>query len=183
VSESPQRVGIWEDPSFLEHCRPAIARLYAYWDGKRHGRKMPARADIDPVEMREWLGRIILYDVLRDPLNFRYRLIGSQIVYAAGADLTGCLISDQTVSSNKDATMKNLSEIVARRSFRFRNEPIQGRDNLFRSDQRIFLPLSRTDEVEMILFYYESVDLMHGGADDPRASSRIFGTIASGPKE
>lgn len=34
---------------------PGLVRLLAYWDSKRQGRCCPARADIDPVEIKELL--------------------------------------------------------------------------------------------------------------------------------
>jgi hypothetical protein len=167
---------MWEDTSFLEHCSPAVARLYAYWDSKRRGRPMPSRGDLDPVEMREWLGRIMLYDVIReDPLDFRYRLIGSHIVHACGADLTSHRISEQTVSADREGTLRGLREIAQRRTLRFRNDLNQGRQNLFTGKERIFLPLSEGTETEMILFYFHDMDLHHDGRDEERGSSALFG--------
>lgn len=66
--------------------------LYAYWRGKRrHGGLLPARADIDPVDLRDLLPRLALIDVLRDTgeLAFRYRLTGTEIVDRFGRDPTG----------------------------------------------------------------------------------------------
>jgi hypothetical protein len=66
--------------------------LYAYWCSKRRqDGRLPARADIDPVEMRALLPRLALIDVLRDGdrLAFRYRLTGTEIVDRAGRDPTG----------------------------------------------------------------------------------------------
>lgn len=71
--------------------------LYAYWRGKRgHGGKLPARADIDPVDLRALLPRLALIDVLRDDagLAFRYRLTGTEIVDRAGRDPTGKRFED-----------------------------------------------------------------------------------------
>lgn len=71
-------------------CRePAIGWLYDYWLAKKGGHRFPARQDIDPLEMKVALGGISLFDVERDPLRFRYRLIGADIVQRDGFDLTG----------------------------------------------------------------------------------------------
>jgi len=35
-------------------------------------RRFPARADIDPLDFGYVLGHVMLLDVLRDPLRFRY---------------------------------------------------------------------------------------------------------------
>lgn len=61
-------------------------RLYVYWDDKRAGRRMPARADIAPEQIRALLPNLMLIDVLED--DFRYRLVGTRIVEDMGRNLT-----------------------------------------------------------------------------------------------
>lgn len=68
---------------------PRLLRLHALWLSKCRGRAMPARADFDPLELKEDLGWIVLVDVERSPLRFRYRLIGTNIVDLAGRNVTG----------------------------------------------------------------------------------------------
>lgn len=67
----------------------SLRRLYAYWEEKRHGRRFPARADVDPLELGFILGNVSLIDVLHDPLRFRFRLHGTLAVSRLGYDLTG----------------------------------------------------------------------------------------------
>lgn len=71
----------------LDH--PLLQRLHDYWNGKRAGRAYPGREQIDPLELRFMLGSIILVDVEPEPLRFRYRLFGSEIVRRQGFDMTG----------------------------------------------------------------------------------------------
>lgn len=66
-----------------------LSRLYAYWREKRGDRLMPARADLDPADMRWLLGRISLIDVTQSPLRFRFRLFGLALVEEFRQDLTG----------------------------------------------------------------------------------------------
>ena len=65
--------------------------LYDYWRARRHSGRLPARADVDPADLRALLPRLALIDVLRedDGLAFRYRLTGTEIVNRAGRDPTG----------------------------------------------------------------------------------------------
>ena len=62
-----------------------------YWQSKLAGRSMPTRADLDPpLEIPRLLPWIILTDVLlRDPLDFRYRLIGTAIRDRIAGNYTG----------------------------------------------------------------------------------------------
>lgn len=65
--------------------------LFDYWHARMQGDRLPARADIDPAELRSLLPRLALIDVLREEqgLAFRYRLTGTEIVSRAGRDPTG----------------------------------------------------------------------------------------------
>ncbi len=63
---------------------------FRYWDGKRQGRPVPARGDLDPViEIPTLLPHIILFDVRRDPLDFRFRLVGTNVRRNLSRDYVG----------------------------------------------------------------------------------------------
>ena len=69
---------------------PRFAELLAYWQRKRGTRHMPRRSDIDPpVELVRHADSLVLIDVLADAQDFRYRLIGTQVVAGHGRDSTG----------------------------------------------------------------------------------------------
>lgn len=154
-----KRVGTWEDAGFLDVCHPRIAGLYRYWDAKRAGRAMPARRDLDPVELKAWLGSIILYDILADPVDFRYRLVGTNIVIAMGRDLTGSRVSEHAASEDQAYAMIALTELVGRRTYRFRNDPVRGDRGTFLGRDRIYLPLSENGtDVTMLLLYFAELE-------------------------
>ncbi len=75
------------DPKHL--ANPILSFLRDYWDAKRAGRAMPSRADIKPSEMKEYLGWIILIDVLPGFDDFRFRMIGTRVSQYFLADATG----------------------------------------------------------------------------------------------
>jgi hypothetical protein len=69
---------------------PKLQQLYDYWLDKRNGQRYPARADIDPLEMRYAMGNIMLVEVLGELLpRFRIRLHGSNLVPRHGGEHTG----------------------------------------------------------------------------------------------
>lgn len=70
-----------------------LGALFAYWDSKRDGKPMPRRSDIDPVEMRQWLGNLLLIDVTAEG-RFVYRLYGTRFVDNFGRDMTGRSVDD-----------------------------------------------------------------------------------------
>lgn len=70
-----------------------ILRLFEYWCAKRNGRSMPARRDIDPLEIPWALPKIFLID-FELPDIFRYRLAGEEISDVFGRNLKGCTLQD-----------------------------------------------------------------------------------------
>jgi hypothetical protein len=67
-----------------------LIALYDYWCSRKSGEKLPARADIDPVDMpRAALPYIVLMEVGGGENRIRYRLVGTAIVSEWGADVTG----------------------------------------------------------------------------------------------
>lgn len=50
-----------------------------YWDAIRGVRAMPSRADLDPADIPQLLPFTVLVEVLLNPLDFRFRLLGTEI--------------------------------------------------------------------------------------------------------
>jgi hypothetical protein len=73
---------------------PRLLRLYDYWTERRGARRYPARADLDPLDMKYLLGELIVLDVFHEPLRFKYRLHGTKLVARAGLDMTGRWVHD-----------------------------------------------------------------------------------------
>jgi hypothetical protein len=71
-------------------CHPKLRRLFDYWQSIRPADKhLPGRQHFDPLQLRALLPQLWLLDVHRDPLRFRYRLVGTEHVAAMGTDPTG----------------------------------------------------------------------------------------------
>lgn len=84
------------DPQTLGH--PSLAAVKAYWDEKRRTRPMPSRADIDPVDLKEHLGWIMLLDVIGDYEDFRFRLIGTKVTRYFFVEATGKTVREAFAS-------------------------------------------------------------------------------------
>ena len=74
-----------------EVTSPRIHRLHAYWQHQRdkRGGQLPRRGDIAPDQIRDLLPNIMIVDVERDPMRFRYRLVGTRVVEYNGVEFTG----------------------------------------------------------------------------------------------
>jgi hypothetical protein len=68
---------------------PDIDRILSYWRAKKGDRPFPSRADIDPMEFRRELPRVMMAEVSYDPLDFRYRVAGTGLFAMHGRELTG----------------------------------------------------------------------------------------------
>ncbi len=69
---------------------PVLGRMFSYWRRKAGTRNMPTRADIDPLDFPYALGYVMLIEVERAPLRFRFRLYGTALVnYFCDGDYTG----------------------------------------------------------------------------------------------
>jgi hypothetical protein len=89
-----------------------LRRLYLYWQDKRQGREFPARRDIDPAEFLFVLGNVILLDVTYEPMQFRFRLMGSNIVARIGYDMTGRSIDDIPDADRRNYAQKLYRGVV-----------------------------------------------------------------------
>ena len=102
---------------------PLLRQIFAYWQAKAAKRgALPARADIDPVDLACILPAISLIEVRRDAANkagrLRYRVVGSLHVEIMGHDATGELIAlgsgDDDIAASAIATRR---PVLAERTF------------------------------------------------------------------
>jgi hypothetical protein len=94
-SETPQgNARFGQSPISNLLVEPDLFRLFDYWSDKRRGRSMPAREDIDPLELSWALSRLSLFDF--DPaVGFRYRLAGGEVAEVFGrGNLKGLTFRD-----------------------------------------------------------------------------------------
>jgi hypothetical protein len=92
---------------------PDLAPAHDLWDRIRGGRTLPARADFDPQQVPcDLLPRIMLVDVLKDPLDFRYRLWGTALRDLHGRELTGHSVRDLQPEPYAELMWQQYVEIV-----------------------------------------------------------------------
>jgi len=123
-----------------ESTSQKVMRLHDYWQEVRGDRTMPARRDIDAVEIWSLLPNIHLSEWHENPDRVRYRVAGTEIVASIGREISG-----HTNPTDLDETMTLYHQVIARRA------PIIGRT--FGSMQRlgvdsfewILCPLSEDD--------------------------------------
>jgi hypothetical protein len=152
---------------------PDLARVLAYWEGKRGERFAPSRADIDPADLVEVLPRIMLADVLREPLDFRYRLSGTGIAGVHGKDQTGKRPRELTPLAYGALIHEHYCDAVRRR------EPllhlvVLDTDERSRSYARLLLPLSADGSAVTMLMTVDSKE------QNSRALKEFFAKLTGG---
>jgi len=146
------------DPSDKDDL-PAVAprheelrQLYAYWLAKRGSRRAPSRAEIDPVELGRLLPHVILLDVERDPLRFRFRLIGTSIVKGFDRDLTGRYFDEVEHTAEQIDLNQRLTAVANWGSPLCATWSYTGADGRHVGYERLALPLSSDGQTVDMLF-------------------------------
>ncbi|MBK8160857.1 MAG: PAS domain-containing protein [Rhodospirillaceae bacterium] len=142
--------------AFLERCSPRDASFYRYWDGKRNGRAMPSRADLDPIEMKQWLPGISLIDVAHNPRKLVYRLIGTKMMELRGRDVTGMTVEEGFIGSSLVDVLENYRLVIEEKKLVYDWDPLPSPDGWLREPEGLLLPLSSDREnVDMVIIYAE----------------------------
>jgi hypothetical protein len=140
-------------------CHPDILVVLAYWEGKRGGRHMPGRDDINPAELVKFLPYITLVDVVEDPRRFVYRLVGTMEVDIRGFDPTGKGVADAFFAASAEAALANYQRVLDTRTPFYEQDAFQAVDRYI-NEANLFLPLSDDGEsVSKILVFSINRDL------------------------
>jgi len=132
-----------------------LRALFGYWAEKRGERAMPARADLDPLEIPTLLPIIGLVDVLDGGARFRYRLIGTEIVDVGGHDPTGRFLDEVLPDSGyADYLIGMFREVTRERRPLYGESDFRGQSRIECRVRRLLMPLSRDGR---------AVDMIFGG--------------------
>ena len=100
------------DPNSVRSNR--LRRFFGYWDGRRGQRMMPARSDIDPVEIPWMLGYVTLHDA-RPGQNFRFIIDGTRTAEMFGIDMTGRTVDEYPIPDIREMIRRTLATVVETR--------------------------------------------------------------------
>jgi hypothetical protein len=128
---------------------------YAYWLGKKGDRAIPARADFDPLlEVPRLARNLMLLDVRRDPLDFRYRLIGTALRAHMGEEWTGRWWSEIAFQRAPNPIWEPHRWVVEHRAPRFIRPNYVGPHKEFMFIESAVLPLGADPElVDMLMIF------------------------------
>ncbi len=157
----------------LEDIRSPFVRAgFDYWRKKREALGdpacLPARRDFDPlIEVPRIVPYLMLMDVQEEPLDFRYRLIGSALRTHMKEDWTGRWLSDIPFQRPGSMVWENNMKVLQQRAPLLARPPYIGPHKDFLYVESIIMPLGGTgDEIAMLMF---AVDFI--GASSMKPSS------------
>lgn len=140
-------------PQAIDH--PALRALFDYWSGRCGGACLPARRDIDPLDIPELLPHLMLIDVdsAQAPApDLRFRLVGTALVRHFGRDTTGLPVEEAYMGRDWEKILSDYRYVISRRRPCLRHNLGIGRDRKTFDYQRLLLPLAADGEsVDMIL--------------------------------
>jgi hypothetical protein len=99
----------------LQALDQRLQRFYADWDKSRKGRRFPAYGDLDPADLNHIVGHLTAIEVRYNPLSFRFRLHGAELVRHGGYDMTGKEITELPGEENRRAFLERLHYLVESR--------------------------------------------------------------------
>jgi len=135
-------------------CHKTVQTMYDYWLAKRGSRIMPARADLEPAEIKKLLPMMVLVDVTADARRFVYRLVGTQEVAERGADPTGKSVAEAFFGGSLEETLSCYDYVVRNRTPFCYRDPYAAPDGQIQNDDIVYLPLSEDGAtVNMILVF------------------------------
>lgn len=140
------------DADAVQACPASLRTLHRYWQGKRRGDALPGRPDIDPVELRAYLGRVAIAEVRDGELV--YRLVGSELVEEWGFEATGRRIVDTLPAEQTETVMTAYRTVLAQACPVLAKLPMRTRPWCGPLIDALLLPLARDGRtVDMVLAY------------------------------
>lgn len=157
--------------SDLAMTSPALRALRDYWLDLARARDMPARRDIDPVNIPKLLQHVVMADVFCGPLRFRHRLLGTFITQFYERDSTGEWLDRELYGDSTDEVFWFYEQSVRQRG------PIAVRQTIpfIRKDwvtlEALLMPLS--DDGDRINILFGGIDIVQGPARSETLTRRI----------
>ena len=137
----------------------ALRELYAYWSKVAGDDAIPQKSNFELIDLLDVSSEILILDLVSPGLDFRFRLVGTDIIDRLGVDPTGDLISSYPLNAFWMSAIEICRRVVLERRPYWR-PPLSSSypDKSFLTVQAVVLPLlNDTGDVTRI------VGLMHYG--------------------
>jgi hypothetical protein len=142
---------------FPQSCHPDTITMYKYWQAKCGDRTMPARSDIDPVEMpRRLLPGICIVAVVADERRYVYRLVGTGDAEVRDNDPTGKSVLEGFFGPSAEDALNCYDKVAKSRAPFLDTAPFTAPSGKYVNEETLFLPLSEDGVIvnKILVFSY-----------------------------
>jgi hypothetical protein len=160
--------------------RPMPQKLqdgFSYWQGLRRGRLMPARRDIDPLDIGALLPNVVLLDVIHQPatewvqgasagIDLRFRLVGTEVAARSARDYTGRRLADIPHMAPGTPFWQHRETVVRGRRPLYSTPTYVGPAKRIRSCHNLLMPLSENGDLVNMIFCLASFEQTGAGFSD-----------------
>ena len=143
----PADFGIWTDhhiPDDRSSWHPLVRQFYEYWLQIAPPGRLPGRQHVAPEDIVPLLTHLWMLDVCRDPLRFRYRLVGTGITRSLQRELTGLWLDEAQPETARNPVLRDRYRFIAetgRPTWR-RGRTLWNRDPAHRLIENCLVPLA-----------------------------------------
>lgn len=121
---------------------PHFGSLWELWQSKRTNNKLPAWRDFDLLDFKGWYGFLIVYDVLHDPFDLKYRLFGTEMVTLYKTEYTGKTIRENNFTIEDEVDIDHFEGLFSERKIGASAGPLYWDNRHWRHLSFLDLPLS-----------------------------------------
>ena len=135
-----------------------LRSLVELWRTKRGCRALPARRDFHIEELKPWLGRMHVVEVLPD--DFRYLVFATTSAQRMGVEMTGKLVSEGPHTEMVRDTEETYRQAAETKRPIYRRTPPTVWDDRLYGYTRVVLPLGEKDEPDrlFVAIHYDLIE-------------------------
>ena len=140
--------------SLPQSCDRRLLELHEYWRSLAPAEgQLPGRQHFDPLHIPALLPWVWLLDVYRNPLRFKFRLVGTEHARISGRDVTGQWLDEVHRDATKAETYPQLIAAAESATMGYRRgPPLFPEQGEFAEMERLLLPMARNGrDVDMLL--------------------------------
>lgn len=135
-----------------QQLSPVQRNFLAYWRRLAGDRIAPRQRDFDVLHVPTLMSHAVIFDVLRDPLDFRYRLVGTVVRDMSSREYTGTKLSEIEGRGPGSKIWSILEEIRVSRKPTYKSIPYVGPKKDFLTLNNLLLPfVDGNEETVMIV--------------------------------
>jgi len=125
----------------LSEGQKTLRSFWTNWQSQNEG-QLPSRRDMDVRENRLHFSHVVVFDVLSDPLDFKYRLVGTGVRENTYGDYTGKTLRNMEGKGPGSVIWGMLYNTRETKHPQFEQVPYVGPNKSFMRSTLLFLPLA-----------------------------------------